>query len=714
MIKIKSRRIEDQKVRTIQSEILFTILPFIIVAMLLLSGLGYFTAKKIIEKTVGEEREQSLLTAVEVVEKSLWTNAEVAKSFAETIEVNYKVMKPEHFKEYLPKMITTNKETFGGGIWFEHYAYSPEKKYFSPYSMREQGSISYVDVYSLNDGSDYEYTEQEWYTSVKNTANEVVWSAPYYDDFSGVTMVTASAPLNDKQGKFFGVTTADIDLRRLQEMIVAMEDGEDQKAFMIDQHGAYIAHADSEKLLKVNITQDENKTIASLGTKMLAEEKGFERIKIDGKWYRAWFTTVPETGWNIAIATSEAMLYKSTTMLATFLVLISAVVIALVSFVIISAIQKKVVRPIGSLTEVMNKISVGDFSIEQKGETSNEIGMLIEKSVSSLREYTKYIDEAHYVLAQVANGNLNYKLKMDYVGEFGKLKEALEKIGSSLTNTLSLIGASAQQVDDGASQVSAGAHALASSSTEQAATIEELSHSVAQIAEKALDNLNHVKTAGEYSDQAAKGIDTGNEHMQRLTQEMERITSSSHEIANITKTIEDIAFQTNILALNAAIEAARAGVAGKGFAVVADEVRNLAAKSAEAAQHTAKLIAHSSETVAEGRKIAEEAADILKEVQQKYEVASKSMTKIEEASEQQTHAIEQIKTGLGQISSVVQSNAATAEENSATSEEMSAQATMLRQEIGRFEFAKGAESRYLVTPTVETDPIRIDNDMDKY
>lgn len=714
MIKIKSKRIEDQKVRTIQSEILFTILPFIIVAMLLLSGLGYFTAKKIIEKTVGEEREQSLLTAVEVVEKSLWTNAEVAKSFAETIEVNYKVMKPEHFKEYLPKMITTNKETFGGGIWFEHYAYSPEKKYFSPYSMREQGSISYVDVYSLNDGTDYEYTQQEWYTSVKNTEKEVAWSAPYYDDFSGVTMVTASAPLNDKQGKFFGVATADIDLRRLQEMIVAMEDGKDQKAFMIDQNGAYIAHADSEKLLKVNITQDENKTIASIGTKMLAEEKGFERIKIDGKWYRAWFTTVPETGWKIAIATSEAMLYKSTTMLATFLILISAIVIALVSFVIISAIQKKVVRPIGDLTEVMNKISAGDFSIEQKGESSNEIGLLIQKSVSSLHEYTKYINEAHHVLAQVANGNLNYKLEMDYVGEFGKLKEALEKIGASLTNTLSLIGASAQQVDDGASQVSAGAHALASSSTEQAATIEELSHSVSQIAEKALDNLNHVKTAGEYSEQAAKGIDTGNEHMQRLTQEMERITSSSHEIANITKTIEDIAFQTNILALNAAIEAARAGVAGKGFAVVADEVRNLAAKSAEAAQHTAKLIAHSSETVAEGRKIAEEAADILKEVQEKYEVASKSMTKIEEASEQQTHAIEQIKTGLGQISSVVQSNAATAEENSATSEEMSAQATMLRQEIGRFEFAKGAESRYFVTPTLETDPIRIDNDLDKY
>ena len=58
--------------------------------------------------------------------------------------------------------------------------------------------------------------------------------------------------------------------------------------------------------------------------------------------------------------------------------------------------------------------------------------------------------------------------------------------------------------------------------------------------------------------------------------------------------------------------------------------------------------------------------------------------KIGKSISEQNDAIGQIRQGLSQISAVVQTNAATAEENSATSEEMSAQASMLRQEVGKF------------------------------
>ncbi|MDO5095959.1 MAG: methyl-accepting chemotaxis protein [Peptostreptococcaceae bacterium] len=674
------------KVKTIQSEILWRTLPFIVVALLVVSGTGYFTAKKIIEKTVGEERTQSLKTAVEIIEKSLWTNEEVAQAMALTVGSNNDVMKEENIKSYLPEIIRSNKETFGGGIWFEPFAYNKEREFFSPYSARENGSVSYVENYTI-DGTQYNYRQEPWYTSAVGTKGETVWSAPYYDDFTGITMVTSSAAIYDKAGKFIGVSTADIDLGELQKMVVGMEKTDEEKAFMIDQNGAYIAHADSEKLLKVNIKNDENKTLAALGEKMLAEKTGKGDLKIDGKKYRAWFTEVPETGWIVAIATSEKQLYSSTTMLAGILSVFSIVVIAVVSAMIIFAVRKKVVQPISALTTIMNKMTQGDFAIEANQNPKNEIELVINKSVEGLHEYTKYIAEASDVLSKIADGNLDYKLKLNYVGEFGKLKTALENIGSSLTNTLMRIGQSAAQVDTGASQVSSGAHALATSATEQAATVEELNASVIHVAEQAEANLEHVRTANGYSEEAAIGIGTGNEHMKVLTQEMNRISESSHQIANITKTIEDIAFQTNILALNAAIEAARAGVAGKGFAVVAEEVRNLAAKSAEAAQHTAELIAYSTQTVEEGTKIAEQAANTLREVQAKYELASGSMSKIEEASAQQTEAIEQIRLGLSQISSVVQGNAATAEENSATSEEMSAQASMLREEIGRFKLA---------------------------
>lgn len=686
---------EKIKVRTIQSEILWKILLFIAISLMLLSTFGYFSARRIIKHDIRKEREQSLSAAVEIITASLAENRKVAEGLATAVQSSKEVLGPENYQKLLPALVGTNAETFGAGIWFEPFAYDKDQKYYSPYTMRENGSITFVDNYSLGEG--VYYTDQDWYKNVMGT-DKTVWSAPYYDDFAKISMVTASTPYFDDNKKFMGVATADIDLSKMQEMIIGLEKNDREKAFLIDQDGVYIADADSEKLLKVNITEDPNASLAKLGQEILAQkaklsDKKVETgsFKLEGERYQVWYTQVPESGWIVAIGSAESLLYQSANILAWVLIILCVVIIAVVSVLIVITVRKKIVDPIHSLTEVMDKISVGDFSVEVDHDIQNEIGEAIRKSSQSLHAYTRYIEETSDILSKISNGDLDYDLKLNYVGEFGKLRSALENIKISMTQTMMAIGISAGQVDNGASQVSAGAHALASSATQQAATVEELNASIGQISEKASDNLSYVKAANEYSGEAAKGIEIGNEHMEALVQEMDRIRMSSDEISNITKTIEDIAFQTNILALNAAIEAARAGVAGKGFAVVADEVRNLAAKSAEAAQNTARLIDHSGKTVAEGMIIAEQAAEILKEVQKKYILASESMVKIEEASEQQNHSIDQIKHGLNQISSVVQANAATAQENSATSEEMSAQATMLRQEISRFKLAAREE-----------------------
>lgn len=673
-----------KKVKSIQREILISILPFIMISMILLSALGYYSANQMIKTGIGKERLQSLNTAVERIEKSLSNNRKVSEALATAVHANKNVMGELQYGDLLPSMVQTNYETFGAGIWFEPFAYNAQKEYYSPYCMRENGSPIFFNDYSLGEDR---YTDQEWYTNVKGI-KDTKWSAPYYDEYAKISMVTSSTPFFDEGGNFIGVATADIDLTEMQKMIAELETVEGEKAFLIDQNGTYIADRDTDKLLKMNIKEESDSSMSNLGIRMLEEKTGKGEFKFDGETYQAWYTEVPESGWIIAVASSNSLLYKTTNMLAAILVILCILITGAVTALTVFTVRKKIVQPLHTLTGVMNKISEGDFSIEANTRTDNEIGVLIQKTVSGLKEYTKYIEESSYILEQISQGNLDYTLRLNYVGEFGKLKTALQDIQLSLTNTLSMIAMSAAQVDNGATQVSSGAHALATSSTEQAATVEELNAAVAQIADKAEENFRNVTAANEYSDLAAQAINTGNEYMQTLTQEMERINESSDQIANITKTIEDIAFQTNILALNAAIEAARAGEAGKGFAVVADEVRNLAAKSAQATKHTAQLIANSTQTVEEGTKIADRAAQILEEVQEKYVFASESMQKIQEASAHQTESIEHIKAGLNQISSVVQGNAATAEENSATSEVMSSQATMLRKEIERFRFAK--------------------------
>ena len=93
----------------------------------------------------------------------------------------------------------------------------------------------------------------------------------------------------------------------------------------------------------------------------------------------------------------------------------------------------------------------------------------------------------------------------------------------------------------------------------QAATIEETSAAMEQLASTVADNATKSQEVSERTAAAAVLANEGGEVMQQATLAMERITTSSAKISNIIGLIDDIAFQTNVLSLNASIEAATSG-----------------------------------------------------------------------------------------------------------------------------------------------------------
>ncbi len=377
--------------------------------------------------------------------------------------------------------------------------------------------------------------------------------------------------------------------------------------------------------------------------------------------------------------------------LAWLLLISCAVVSVLLTVVITILIRNSILKPVKEIVQVYEEMARGNMNVAIQYESLDELGQMAKLIQKANRMQATILGDVIEKFMRLSRGDLQIRVDMDYPGDFMMLKETIGNTVAALNDTMLAIDTAAEQVSTGASQVAGGAQALAAGSTQQAASVEELTVSIGLIADQAEDNSASVKTAARYVDEAVAGVNTGNEHMEQLTQAMADIGSTSNQITSITKVIEDIAFQTNILSLNAAIEAARAGSAGKGFAVVADEVRNLAAKSAEAARQTAELIKSSVVSVKNGIQTTEKTAQILQEVGAKAKMVDESIIKIEQASAEQAGAIEQIKLGLSQVSAVVQTNAATAQENSATSEEMSAQAVTLRDEVGKFKLNTGYE-----------------------
>lgn len=362
--------------------------------------------------------------------------------------------------------------------------------------------------------------------------------------------------------------------------------------------------------------------------------------------------------------------------------MIAIAVLQLISFLIIN---KKLLKPLAMIDQEMQEISKGNLSNPMTMEPdTSEIGMLVYSMGKTKEALNTYIHDISEQLGKMSDGDMRVSVNLDYIGDFQPIKAAIEKIASSLRETLTQIQEAAEQVLSGANQVSIGAQSLAQGSTEQASTLGELSSAFEQVTEQVKNNADHSKDAEEMVVGAVNAIEASNQKMHTLMDAMEEVSRQSSQISQIIKSIEDIAFQTNILALNAAVEAARAGEAGKGFAVVADEVRNLAGKSAVAAANTTQMIENTVQAVNNGMSITRESAEDLEKIVGSAKETMYLVQEVSKGSQVQANSISEVEQGVEQITSVVQTNSATSEESAATAEELSSQAEVMRQFVGKF------------------------------
>ncbi len=344
------------------------------------------------------------------------------------------------------------------------------------------------------------------------------------------------------------------------------------------------------------------------------------------------------------------------------------------------------INPIGESVSVLKKMAEGNLQERVTGNYKGDHAILknaLNQTLDSLP-----LKETIEVMKAMADGDLKVKMTGNYKGDSLELKNAINDTLDSLNEILYNVRTTVDEVTRGAMQVSDASTALSQGATEQAASLEEITSSMAQIGSQTRLNAENANQANSLSLEARTGAERGNSEMSQLNEAMNEINESSKNISKIIKVIDEIAFQTNLLALNAAVEAARAGRHGKGFAVVAEEVRNLAARSATAAKETAELIENSIKTVGRGSSLALKTGEALEDIKSSSVKVADIVGEITTSSNEQAQGISQINEGLSQIDKVTQTNTASAEESASASEELSGQANQLRELIDRFKLVR--------------------------
>ena len=380
--------------------------------------------------------------------------------------------------------------------------------------------------------------------------------------------------------------------------------------------------------------------------------------------------------------------------LNTLVVIIIVVVVIIVAAIfyislhIGKSVSKQISNPLNTMADRLKHFSEGDLSSEFPDfETKDEIHDMAVVAGSMAENLHIIMDDLNMGLQAIASGNFlaSSAVPEKYVGDFEKMRIALETFIADMRETLLKIDEAAEQVDAGSCQLAESAIELAEGATDQAGAIQEVTATITQIADNAQKTANEVDEAYQNGLKYRTQAENSNKEMDNLAIAMERISEASEQIRNIIAEIEDIAAQTNLLSLNASIEAARAGEAGRGFAVVADQIGKLATDSAQSAVRTKELIQHALAEVENGNEITQNTKRALEEVVEGIEFLSNASRHASESSALQVVSLREVELAIDQISGVVQSNSAAAEETSATSEELAAQATSLRDLVNNFQ-----------------------------
>ncbi|WAC70824.1 methyl-accepting chemotaxis protein [Roseateles sp. SL47] len=340
-------------------------------------------------------------------------------------------------------------------------------------------------------------------------------------------------------------------------------------------------------------------------------------------------------------ANSSMKVFDDTNRLANLAMVVTALMAAVIVFVVYRAVLASLQKPVRASTEAAKRIAAGDLATRVQ------------------------FDEG----------------RSDSLGE---LQAALQSMRADLNRTVASVRGVADKVSAASSEIAQGNLDLSARTESQASSLQQTAASMEQLTAVVNQNAESASQANLLAQQAADVAERGGKAVEQVVQTMQGINASSQQISTIVSVIEGIAFQTNILALNAAVEAARAGEQGRGFAVVAAEVRSLAGRSAEAAKEVKTLIGASVERVAQGSMLADNAGATMVEMLEAARRVQNILGEISATSREQSSGISQVGKSVLQIDHATQQNAALVEEIAAAATSLKSQAAELAEQMAQF------------------------------
>ena len=230
----------EQSIRIILNILVFTIVGGLLYVWVLIF---------LIEPEMDEELSERAYKDIDRIILAINKHLEPASTIAQVLANAAKLMpavSTEHshiIKPIIKSIMETPGSEYliaGGGIWPEPFKFDTKKERDSYFWGRDKSNqLIFHDNYNLADGPGYHH--QEWYVPARyKEPGGIYWSKSYTDPYSMQPMVTATEPIID-DGKFIGVSTVNVRLEGLSELLKIIKDRYYSDVFLVDRNLQLIA-----------------------------------------------------------------------------------------------------------------------------------------------------------------------------------------------------------------------------------------------------------------------------------------------------------------------------------------------------------------------------------------------------------------------------------------------------------------------------------------